>query len=146
MLFRSDRALLYFYQDQSEKSIPLFREVLKLDPNRQRAGRYHLSLALSRVGQTEEADQLMEEVRRMQDAEVLHEDSVGQPTNLPLQMRNARAQFENNDLARTVKVLQHVLRVNANYVPAHALMADVLDKQGRFDLAAEHRRRAKENP
>lgn len=138
------RALLYYHQDESDKSIPLFREVIKLDRNRQRAGRYHLALALNRVGQSAEADRLMEEVRRMQDAEILRDDSSGQPKNLPLQMRTARAQFENNDLARAVKILQHVLTIDADYAPAHALLADVYDQQGRFDLAVEHRRRAKE--
>lgn len=140
------RALLYYYQDESEKSIPLFREVLERDPNRQRAGRYHLSLALNRVGQTEEASRLMEEVRLMQNAEVLREDTEFQRGNLTLQMRNARAQFENNDLPRTTAILRQILSSKADFAPAHALMADVLDKQGRSDLAADHRRRAKENP
>jgi tetratricopeptide (TPR) repeat protein len=140
------RALLHLSQDEPAKSIPLFRTVLELDKNKQRRGRYHLALALNRVGQTEEASRLMEEVRRMQQADVLLLDSKGQPDNLPLQIRNARAQFEDNKLDLTLSILDQVFNIDANYAPAHALKADVLDQQGRFDQAAEHRRRAKENP
>jgi predicted Zn-dependent protease len=142
----AERAKLYLNQDDPAKAIPLLREIVKRDPNRQRFGRYYLGLALNRVGQGDEANQFLEEVRRMHEAEVLLGDSVGQPKNLPLQMRTARAQFENNDLGKTVKVLRHILSVDGEYAPAHALMADVLDKQGQFDLAAEHRRRGKEKP
>ena len=120
---------------------------MEQDQKRQRwDGRYYLALALNRVGQKDEAERLMEEVRRMQDAALLLSDAEGQPENVPLQMRNARAQFENNDLPRTVKILRHVLSIAPNHGAAHGLMADVLDQQGHADQAAQHRRRAKENP
>lgn len=138
------RAQLHVSQDEPDKAIPLLRKIVKGDPNRQRAGRYYLALALNRVGQKEEAERVMEELRRMQEALMLKEDSDGQPDNLPLQLRAARAHFENNDLQRTVNVLMHILNRDPDHGAAHALMADVLDKQGRFDQAVEHRRRAKD--
>lgn len=140
------RAILHLAQDEPEKSIPLLRKVLELDPNRQHSGRYYLGLALNRVGQTDEAERLLEEVRRRHDATLLLVDSEGQPNNLPLQVRAARAQFENNDLRKSTEILRKVLRDNNGYAPAHVLLADVLEKDGRFDQAAEHRRWAKGKP
>lgn len=140
------RANLYHRQDEPEKAIPLFRKVLELDPTRQRTARYHLSLALARTGQTEEAKRLLDEVRRMQDAELLLKDSATQPDNLPLQVRAARALAANNNLPQAVEILQHVLRVDAGNAPAHALLADILEQQGLGAQAAEHRRLAKGTP
>lgn len=127
------RALLHYNQYEYEKSILLFRKMLELNLNAtlKRDARYNLSLALSRVGQKEEAARLMEEVRSLQEVEVLHKDSVGQPKNLPLQMRYARAQFEvgafePQALEGAAQTLRHILTIDSSHAPAHALMAEVL--------------------
>ncbi|MFO0968325.1 MAG: tetratricopeptide repeat protein [Gemmataceae bacterium] len=140
------RAILHLTQDEPAKAIPLLRTVIRVDPNRQRSGRYYLGLALNRVGETEEAERLLDEVRRAHDAGLLLIDSAGQPKNLPLQVRAARAQFENNDLRKSTEILASVLRIDPDYAPAHILLADVLEKEGRFVEAAEHRRRTKGHP
>src|SRR6478672_8471955 len=57
----AERAKLYLNQDDPAKAIPLLREIVKRDPNRQRFGRYYLGLALNRVGQGDEANQFLEE-------------------------------------------------------------------------------------
>lgn len=141
------KAFLLYDTDQPAQAIPLYRQVLQLDPSRQRTARYHLSLALARVNPNDpEARRLIDEVRHMQDAELLLADSDKQPDNIPLQVRSARAQFENNDLRRALKILEHILRLEPRSPGAHTLLAEIYEKEGRLELAAEHRRLAKPNP
>jgi tetratricopeptide (TPR) repeat protein len=141
------KAMLLYDTDQPAEAVPLYRQVLRLDPSRQRTARYHLSLALARIDPNDpEAHRLIEEVRHMQDAELLLADSNKQLDNIPLQIRSARAQFENNDLRRALKILEHVLQLDARSTAAHALLAEIFEKEGRPDLAAEQRRLAKPNP
>jgi tetratricopeptide (TPR) repeat protein len=139
------RAEVHLKQDEPGKAIPLYRKVLDISsPNRPRAALYYLALALNRTGQAKEAGQLMDEVHRMQHADAMLEDSEGQPDNLPLQLRAARAQFESNKLDKAQQIARHILGVDPDYAPAHLLMADILDKQGLPDQAAKHRQLAKE--
>jgi predicted Zn-dependent protease len=141
------KAMLLYETDQPAEAIQLFRQVLRLDPSRQRTARYHLSLALARVDRNDpEARRLIDEVRHMQDAELLLVDSDNNPDNIPLQIRSARAQFENNDHRRAVKILEHVLRLDPRSSAAHALLAEIHEKEGNEEKAAEHRRLAKPNP
>jgi tetratricopeptide (TPR) repeat protein len=138
------RGQLHLRQDEPAQAIPVLRQALDLNPgpNPRRTCLYHLAQALHAVGQNEEADRMMDEVRRMNDAAVLLADSEGQPNNVALQLRTAQAQFEVKDWARTVQILQRVLRVDPTNGRAHMLMAETLDKQGRPEQAAEHRRLA----
>jgi tetratricopeptide (TPR) repeat protein len=141
------KAMLLYDTDQPATAVLLYRQVLRLDPSRQRTARYHLSLALARINPNDpEARRLIDEVRHMQDAELLLADSTKQLDNIPLQIRSARAQFENNDLRRALNILEHVLGLDPGSTAAHALLAEIYEKEGRLDLAAEHRRLAKPNP
>jgi tetratricopeptide (TPR) repeat protein len=58
------RAELHNEAGEPEKAIPLLRQVLSLDRSQQKEARYHLSLALARTGQTEEAERVMAELQK----------------------------------------------------------------------------------
>jgi tetratricopeptide (TPR) repeat protein len=58
------RAELHNEAGEPEKAIPLLRQVLSLDRSQQKETRYHLSLALARAGQTEEAQRVMAELQK----------------------------------------------------------------------------------
>jgi len=58
------RAILYNEANEPDKAIPLLRQVLALDRTQQKETRYHLSLALARTGQTEEAERVMAELQK----------------------------------------------------------------------------------
>jgi predicted Zn-dependent protease len=136
------RAILFHETDQSAQAIPLLRKVLALDKTRQRTARYHLSLALERTGQTEEARRVMAEVRKMQDAEVMDVASRVQPENLDLQVNAARALLDNGNIQPGLDLLRAVLSRDPAHGPAHAVLADYYEKHGQAAQAAEHRRRA----
>jgi tetratricopeptide (TPR) repeat protein len=142
------RGQLHLRQNEPAQAVTVLRQVLDLNPgpNPRRTCLYHLAQALHAVGQNEEADRMMDEVRRMNDAAVLLADSEGQPNNVALQLRTAQAQFDVKDWAKTVQILQRVLSIDATNTRAHALMAEALDKLGRNEQAAEHRRRAGGTP
>ena len=69
------QALIYSELNQPAQAVPLLRKVLDLDPARQQVARYHLSLALARLGQTREAEQVMAELLRLQALERVATDS-----------------------------------------------------------------------
>ncbi len=140
------RAILYFEADQPDRAIPLFRKILAEDPRRQRTARYHLSLALARAGQTEEAERLMAEVRVMQQAEALLTESNTQPTNLDLQLRAARALLDANQPAQALPLLERILTRDPTHAPAHRLLARSYERQGQAERAAHHRRLAGDKP
>ncbi|MCI0379067.1 MAG: tetratricopeptide repeat protein [Gemmataceae bacterium] len=140
------RAILHFEADQSDKAIPLFRKVLAEDPTRQRTSRYHLSLALARVGQTEEAQRLMAEVRKMQDAEVLLADSRTAGDNHDLQARAAGALLDIGETEKAVRLLDKVLAANPKHAPSHRLLARHFKSQGLPERAAHHSRLAGDAP
>jgi tetratricopeptide (TPR) repeat protein len=140
------RAILYDTTGEPAKAIPLFRQVLALDKGRQRTARYQLSLALERVGQSEEARRVMAEVRNMQDAEVLDVASKVQPDNLDLQVQAARAQLAVGATAAGLKMLEDVLARDPNQRAAHAVLADHFERTGQADRADRHRRAAATPP
>ena len=65
------RAILYQENGAPEKAIPMLRQVLEMDPSRQRTAGYQLAMALEQVGDSEEANKVMTEVRRRQDVELI---------------------------------------------------------------------------
>jgi tetratricopeptide (TPR) repeat protein len=140
------RATLFSETGEPLKAIPLLRKVLEIDPGRQRTGRYQLSMALERAGQSDEARRVMAELRRMQDAEVLKFDSDLQPENLVLRVQAAEALLANGDHAEGLKRLQDVLRKEPDYRPAHQALAAFYEGQGQQEKAAAHRRRAGQKP
>jgi tetratricopeptide (TPR) repeat protein len=140
------RALLWSEAGSPERAIPLLEKVVSLDPRRQRSAKYHLSVALGRSGRHEEAAKVLAEVRKLQDADILSEDSPASPTNLELQIRAARAQDDIGNTAQAMAIAQEVLERDVDYAPAHVLLAELFRKKGDVNRATYHERRAKERP
>jgi predicted Zn-dependent protease len=140
------RAILHFEADQPGKAIPLFRKVIAEDPSRQRTARYHLSQALARAGQAEEAKRVMAEVRVLQEAEILLSESNTRPTDLDLQVRAATALLNADQPARALALLDRALKRAPNHAPAHRLLARHYERQGQAERAAHHRRLAGDKP
>ena len=138
------RAILVAEGETPEKAIPLLRQVIAADPDpdNQQKARYHLSQALARCGQNDEATKVLAELRRWQHGRRLLTDSQQQPDNLALQVEAAAALLELGMSAEGLQMLDDVLRRAPNLSAAHRVLADHFAKQGRNDLATEYRRRA----
>jgi predicted Zn-dependent protease len=145
---RLARAILYWNANQPDQAIPLLRQVLAKDPALQQIARYHLSLALERTGQTEEAQRLMVEFRRhevmaeLQWRQALDLRSKGQPANPGLQVRLAETLLEAGKSDEAVWLLERILEQDPDLAAAHQLLAAHYHQQGQAARAAEHRRRA----
>jgi Tfp pilus assembly protein PilF len=137
------RAVLYNEAGESDKAVPLLRQVLALDRDHPREARYQLSLALARTGQAEEAQRLMAEVQKDNLDGLLafpHDpDAVG------VKLQRAEACLGAGREEEALRLLAPVLEPAPGSAPAHALLADYYERKGQPERAAEHRRRA-ENP
>jgi predicted Zn-dependent protease len=135
------RAMLLVDVDgRPAEAIPLFRKVAVLDQSRQQVARYHLGQALARVGQTEEANRVLSEVKWLQVKKRLIE--YKHPDNPELRAREAEALLGSGQDDEAYRVLEQVLKGNPNYALAHRLLAVYYEKKGQPAKAAEHRRQA----
>jgi predicted Zn-dependent protease len=117
------RATLYEEAGQPEKAIPLLREVLRLDPRSRRTAGYQLSIDLERVGRTDEAQNVLREVRRLQDVEVFRGAIETQPDNLDLQVRLAKLLLAEGFTQDGLELLDAVLKRDPNFPPAQQALA-----------------------
>lgn len=140
------RAILFLESGSPALAIPLLERVIRLDPRRQRTARYQLSLAYERVGRHDDARRVMQEVRRMQEADTLRTAVLSQPDNLALCVRAAEALLENGNTGEGLDMLAGVLARDHEYGPAHLALADHFDRQNQSDRANAHRRRAGGKP
>jgi predicted Zn-dependent protease len=140
------RGILYDETGHPDQAVPLLRRVFDEDPARKRPAGYQLALALGKIGKHAEAQQVLAEVRRLQDVEIASEAMKTQPDNLALHVQLAedllRAGHTNDGLA----FLQQVLRRDASFAPAHRALAAHFERAGNPELAAEHRRLAGQSP
>jgi predicted Zn-dependent protease len=126
---------------KSDEAIALLRPLVARHPKLQSA-RYHLALALMRVGKADDAGREMDELRRHRDAELLANDSMGQPYNRELRLRAAQALLDVGQDEQALELLQAALADAPDLAPAHRLLADYYDRRGQPRVAAGHRRRA----
>jgi predicted Zn-dependent protease len=82
------RGILFCESEQDQLAIPLLRRALTEAPGN-RLGRYHLSQALTRTGQTAAAQRELAELLRQGDGERAREDLKLQPDNIELQIKAA---------------------------------------------------------
>lgn len=140
------RGILYDETGHPDQAVPLLRRVFDEDPALRRPAGYQLALALGKVGKAAEAQQVLTEVRRLQDVEIASEAMKTQPDNLALHVQLAedllRAGHTNDGLA----ILDQVLRRDPNFAPAHRALAAHFERAGNTERAAEHRRRAGQSP
>jgi predicted Zn-dependent protease len=136
------RAVLADEGGEPEKAVSLLREVLRLDPQRQRTAGYRLSMALARSGQKQEAEQVLAEVRRLQDVGNAVEAAKSQPENLGLKVRLGESLIAQGHTQDGLRFLTEALARDAAFAPAHRAMAAYYEKHGQASRAAEHRRLA----
>jgi predicted Zn-dependent protease len=115
------------------KAIPLLRQAAAESPDLQvqQSARYQLSRALRGAGRADEADQVLAELRRIQEADRLSADSLQQPDNLAMQVRAAQALLEAGRTDEGLRLLDRVLRRDADFAAAHRVLAAYYEKHGR---------------
>ncbi len=139
------RGQLHLEAGAPERAVPLLRQVLAQGSDEQRqTARYHLSLALARTGQADEAARLMAEVQARQALELLAKDS--HKDNPELRLRAAEALLAAGQTAEALRLLDELLRQDPHHAAAHRLLASHYERQGQPERAAEHRRRAGPKP
>lgn len=134
------RAILYYEADEAEKAIPLLRKVIAAGGESHKEARYHLGLALSRAGQTEEAKRVLAEVQRDQFEKETRRP--GEKDSLAVRVRRGELLLGSGRAKEAVELLQGVLEEAPACVAAHRLLADYYAEQGETDKAAMHRRHA----
>jgi predicted Zn-dependent protease len=140
------RGVIYAEADppDPDRAIPLLQKAAtaQLGPADRNQARYHLSQMLFRAGRTDEARRELESLRQGQIAERMVVDARQQPGNVDLHVRAARGCVEAGLDGEAESLLQAALERDPDHAPAHRLMADLLEKRGERDRAAEHRRRS----
>ena len=137
------RGTIYRESDQPTQAIPLLRRVLAEDPdhrNRQTA-RYQLAQALFRLNQTPEAEALMQQWQRYEEARRTLVDAYQQRDNLTLRLRAGRLLLETDQETDGLGVLQEVLKQQPDCAEAHRILADYFDRRGDRERARQHRQR-----
>lgn len=136
------RGVLADENGDPEKAVALLREVLRLDPQRQRTAGYRLSMALMHAGRKGEAEQALAEVRRLQDVGNAVEAANSQPENLALKVRLGDSLIEQGHARDGLRFLNEVLVRDPAFAAAHRALAAYYEKHGQASRAAEHRRLA----
>ncbi|MBM3980000.1 MAG: tetratricopeptide repeat protein [Planctomycetes bacterium] len=136
------RAVIFLESGHAERAIPLLRDILRTDNQRQRVAGYHLAVALERVGDTDEAKRVTAEVRRLQDVANTEEALRNQPDNLELAARLGDELLTAGHTADGLKFLGAVLARAPDFAPAHRALATHYERAGDPARAADHRRRA----
>lgn len=136
------RGILYDATGHPELAIPLLRRVYDEDRSRRRTSGYQLGMVLQKVGQQAEGERVLNEVRRLQNVELYSEAIKSQPDNAELKVRLAETLLRDGYTADGFELLQAAVKQHPNFAPAHLALASYYEKQGRSDLAAEHRKKA----
>ncbi len=139
-------AVMLHESQRSAEAVPLFQRVIERDPSRKRTARYHLGLALSRLGRVEEAQKLMEEVRQYQLAEGAIDDLPLRPSDPDLMLRASRGYFIRKEPQKALELLRRLLHNHPDFAPAHQLLADHYEEIGDLPNATAHRQKAKRSP
>lgn len=140
------RGILYDETGHPDQAVPLLRRVFDEDPALKRPAGYQLALALGKIGKQAEAQQVLAEVRRLQDVEIASEAMKTQPDNLALHVQLAEDLLRAGHTPDGLAILQKVLQRDANFAPAHRALAAHFERAGNPKLAAEHRRLAGQSP
>jgi tetratricopeptide (TPR) repeat protein len=135
---------LYSETGQPKRAIPLLRKALD-DPRRWGTTRYYLALALKQDGQEEEANQILAQLNKRREADLLVAESGHFPKHVGMKVKAARACLEAGQAARAIDLLKSAIDLDPSLAEAHGLLAELYLKQGRMDLAARHRHLAQKN-
>ena len=136
------RGILYDETGNPKEAVKLLRDVFQNDKSRTRTSGYQLAVALGKIGDKDEAERVLAEVRRLQDVEVYGIAMQNQPNNLHLRVRVAETMIKDGHTKDGVELLLEVLKKDPAFGPAHQALADHYEKQGDAASAARHRRQA----
>jgi Tfp pilus assembly protein PilF len=133
-------AIVHYEADEAERAIPLLRRVIAEGGGTHKEARYHLGLALSRAGHSEEAQRMLAEVQQ----ESFEKDSahLGKTESPAVRVRRAELLFNGGRSEEALALLQAVLREDPSYAAAHRLLASYYGQKGDSVKAADHRRLA----
>jgi predicted Zn-dependent protease len=135
------RGTLYCFTNQPAEAIPWLRRAAAMEGEHRRDALYELAPALDRIGQKEEAEQVMNEARLLQEQHFLREYRDFIPLNANAQARLADEMLKAGKSEEGLRLLAQLLEKSPNCAAAHRVLADYYEKQGQPDRAAEHRRR-----
>ncbi len=138
------RAELYLELNEPGKAVPLLRQALAEPGPHRRAALYDLGHALTRLGQTEEAQKILTEARLLHEQENVLQSEARENPNL--QLRLAEELLNAGQPEKALDLLTKILQRDPNCVAAHRVLAAYYDKQNQPELAAEHRRQAGPTP
>jgi len=138
------RATLYHESDQPTLAVPLLRQALEEKGCPRRDCLYRLGLALAAVGQAEEARKVLAEVDLLNLTSSVTNDQF--PNNPAMRVQIAEAMMGMGRMSEANAELEAVLATAPDFAPAHRVKAAYHDRNGEPDRAAEHRRRAAQEP
>lgn len=126
---------------------PLQQALARIPPGKdQQAARYHLALALTDCGRADEAQPILTQFRRHEEADRLRSDADLLPDQQDLQFRAAAALLETGRPESAVDLLRRLIDRRPDCKPAHRMLADHYHRQGQTDLAERHHRLATTPP
>src|SRR5262245_10332744 len=134
------RGGLYVETGQPEKAIPMLREALKKGGDGQLRARHYLSQALVRVGQSDEAKEVLAELQRQQTVEIW--EKYGRLDTVAYRLSMAEALLGTRQTGEALRLLDQVIKESPKCAAAHRLLAQHFEAQGELAKATEHRRKA----
>ena len=144
------RGILYLDSNQPGEAIPWLQRAAAIQGPHRREALYELGLALSRTGQTKEAERVMAEARLLQEQDFLREGRHGplgvRPDHVNVQVRLAEEMLNAGKSDDAVRLLKRVVSLDPDCAAAHRLLAAYYEKEGQPERAADHRRRAGPTP
>jgi tetratricopeptide (TPR) repeat protein len=136
------RGTLYRDANQPAEAVPWLRRAAAIQGPHRRDTLFELAKALDQIGQNQEAEQVMKEVRLLQEQDFLHEMTREfVPASVNAQARLAEELLKAGKSDDGLRLLARLLEYDPNCAAAHRVLADYYGKQGQPERAAEHRRR-----
>src|SRR5262245_52911073 len=134
------RGGFYVEAGEPEKAIPLLRAALTKGGDWQMRARHYLGQALVRVGQSDEAKQVLAEMQRQQTVEIW--EKYGRLDTVAYRLSMAEALLATRQTAEAIRLLNQVIQESPKCAAAHRLLAQLFEAQGELAKATEHRRKA----
>jgi len=141
------RGTLYGDANQPTDAIPWLRRSAAIEGPHRREALFELAKALDQIGQNQEAQQVMKEVRLLQEQDFLREMTRDfGAVNMSAQARLAEEMLNAGKSEDGLRLLARLLEYDPDCAPAHRVLADYYDQQGQPERAAQHRHRQGSTP
>jgi predicted Zn-dependent protease len=141
------RGTLYRDANQPTEAIPWLRRSAAIQGPHRGDALFELAKALDQVGQDQEAQQAMKEVRLLQEQDFLREMTRDfGAVNMSAQARLAEEMLKAGKSEDGLRLLARLLEYDPDCATAHRVLADYYDQQGQPERAAQHRHRQGSTP